>query len=675
MKKHIYSALVACGCIALFGSCDENSWNDNELDGFEVPGVTEVQTVEYTLTDADYASIASNNTNKTMAEDAGVSAALKAVGTKFCFSEQIAARDYVPAFLSSTAFPNFTLDNGSAVKLTYKTSQALPEEISAIEAAKTYIVSNSDYQEVWGSENDYVNAFAPSHTAASELPAVLKAAYPDAADGDYVLVTYNVSATDPVFNAAPDTEVPEFTMSNVISTLAAGDDCTVNGVVSAMCVQGFILTDASGSIFVYRGGSFGSNDYEGLKIGDQIVLSGTVGSRNKSVQIESGATFDVAGSQEVTYPAAEAFTAEKMTEIIARQNDATAIYGTMTGTVKVSGNNINIIVDETIKAQGSPYGATDAQKAMLADGAKVTITGYLINVAGSRYCNMVMTDIKVAGAAASAASLSRAVEVASVSESAVYAFNGTKWLPVTDAVALGHADYQAMGQRYDNQSGDSPEQYLPVFLKQKYPYAAEGDARFVVYLYYNSTTSVRCDQYLYNGSEWTLNDGVVTETAQFVKTQGKWMYDPNVTITLPAGKGIEISSLYYQTCVDWVAANIDKPTGAKYVTSYGNNEYYSGTSAYQGNVDLRAASARAQYSAGYEGMSDDEVVAAMKHRFETETLPGALAILHPDADVVPGVDVIYTINFAAYNGSATNTYVIKYKVTGKAKFEFVECDW
>ena len=93
MKKHIYSALVACGCIALFGSCDENSWNDNELDGFEVPGVTEVQTVEYTLTDADYASIASNNTNKTMAEDAGVSAALKAVGTKFCFSEQIAARD------------------------------------------------------------------------------------------------------------------------------------------------------------------------------------------------------------------------------------------------------------------------------------------------------------------------------------------------------------------------------------------------------------------------------------------------------------------------------------------------------------------------------------------------------------------------------------------------------
>ena len=51
-----------------------------------------------------------------------------------------------------------------------------------------------------------------------------------------------------------------------------------------------------------------------------------------------------------------------------------------------------------------------------------------------------------------------------------------------------------------------------------------------------------------------------------------------------------MSTLYYQTCVDWVKAQIDDKTGATYVTSYGNNEYYSGTSAYQGNVDLRAAS-------------------------------------------------------------------------------------
>ncbi|MDE5687734.1 MAG: hypothetical protein K2I18_03800 [Paramuribaculum sp.] len=674
MKRYIYNALVTCSCIAALSACSENSWNDNELDGFEVPGITDVKTVEYTMTNADYASVASNSTNKSLAGDANA-AALKAVGTKFCFSEQISARDYVPAFLGSSSFSYFTLSDGSAVKLTYRTSQAMPAEIAAIEAAPEYVVSDADYKEVWGSEDDYVAAFAPSHPASKEIPAILAAKYPDAAEGDFVIVNYEVSATDPVFNAPDEPEQPGFALSDVLSTLNAGDDCTVNGVVSALCVQGFVLTDASGSIFVYRGSNFGKNNYDGLKIGNQIVLNGTVSARNLSIQIDNGATIDIVGTQEVTYPAAETFDAAKLTEIIARTDNALAIYGKMTGNVKVSGTNINIIIDENIKAQGSPYGLTDDQKAMLTDGASVTITGYLINVAGSRYCNIVPTDITVAGASAATASSRAAVAVASTDENTVYTFNGTKWLPATATVALNHADYQAMGQRYDNLQDEDPALFLPEFLKQKYPYAKADDAMFVVYNYYSGTTAVRCEQYTYNGTAWTLYDGMVTETAQFVKTGGKWMYDPNVTITLPAGKGIEISTLYFQACVDWVKNNIDKPTGATYVTKYGNNEYYSGTSAFQGNVDLRASAAISQYPAGYEGMSNEEVVAKMKERFEKETFPAALSAIHPDADVIPGIDVIYTINFSAYDGATTKAYVIKYKVIAKGKFEFIECDW
>ena len=37
--------------------------------------------------------------------------------------------------------------------------------------------------------------------------------------------------------------------------------------------------------------------------------------------------------------------------------------------------------------------------------------------------------------------------------------------------------------------------------------------------------------------------------------------------------------------------------------------------------------------------------------------------------------MIYTINFSAYDGTATTPYVIKYKVTGRAQFEFMECTW
>ena len=170
-------------------------------------------------------------------------------------------------------------------------------------------------------------------------------------------------------------------------------------------------------------------------------------------------------------------------------------------------------------------------------------------------------------------------------------------------------------------------------------------------------------------------------TSQFVKLDGKWMFDPNVTITLPSGRGQELSATYYQACVDWVYENIDVPLGSTgiksgigYVTSYGNNEYYSGTSAYQNNVDLRAASARAQYPKGYEGMSDEEVVALMKKRFCEEVMPGALSKLYPEARPFEGMQVVYTITFGVYTGSAA-TYTAKWEVVGPAQFKFLECDW
>ena len=165
-------------------------------------------------------------------------------------------------------------------------------------------------------------------------------------------------------------------------------------------------------------------------------------------------------------------------------------------------------------------------------------------------------------------------------------------------------------------------------------------------------------------------------------TGGKWMYDPNVTITLPAGKGQELSTLYFQACVDWVYEHICKPlgdtdikSGKFYISSYGNNEYYSGTSAYQGNVDLRASSAQAQYPAEYGSMSDEEIINLEKKRFMFEVMPGALGMLHPDAKPIEGLEVLYTVNFGVYNGSSTVTETAVFKVVGQGKFEPVSCTW
>ena len=161
------------------------------------------------------------------------------------------------------------------------------------------------------------------------------------------------------------------------------------------------------------------------------------------------------------------------------------------------------------------------------------------------------------------------------------------------------------------------------------------------------------------------------------------MFDPNVTITLPAGKGQEMSTLYFQACVDWVFENICKPlgdtsikSGKFYVSSYGNNEYYSGTSAYQGNVDLRASSARAQYPAEYESMTDEAIIELERTRFMTEVMPGALAAIHPDAAPIEGLDVLYTVNFYTYmEDRSTKTCQAIFKVAGPGKFAPVSCNW
>ena len=120
MKKNIFFGSLATmvAAVALTG-CDDNAWND-KLDGFEdendKPAET-VETIEYTLTAADYAAIASNSANVALAGDN--KSDLAAIKTRQAFNDVCPAKQYVPAFLASTSFPYFTLDNGSAIKLTY----------------------------------------------------------------------------------------------------------------------------------------------------------------------------------------------------------------------------------------------------------------------------------------------------------------------------------------------------------------------------------------------------------------------------------------------------------------------------------------------------------------------------------------------------------------------------
>lgn len=684
MKKTIYLPLLAVGAMAALTGCDENAWNDH-LDGFDATfRPTEVKSIEYTLTDADYAAIASNKDNKALAEKNDAAQALAALSGNKYFTDKITAADYVPAFLASTS-PFMVYSDGSSIKLTYNVSKGLPAEVTESAGAWNLSVSENFYKEnVWESDENYIAGFAPEKPASRYLPAAIKEAVgTDAQEGQYAIISYLEATQNPIFgNVGGGDEPGGFTMSDVLSDVAAGDGVTIDGVVGGTCGSGFVLTDLGGTIFVYMGSGYDPATYP---IGTQLHLDGETTSYKGNLQIAQGATIDKVGSQEYSFPTPEVMDGAALDAALTRPEDQLAVYATIAGDVAVSGNNINIVVAGAETAKGSVYYATDAQKAELTDGLKVKITGWFISISGGRYCNFVVNAIEnMANAPAKGrgmiAPLSLAAPVETVEKNAVYRFDGSKWVVPANFVVLNPGDYTEMGL---NGTMSQPDSYLPTYLKQKFPYAQADDVKYVLY----NNSGYACAEYIYNGSEWKRFTGVETETSQFVRAEGKWMFDPNVTINLPYGKGQAASAPFYQACVDWVYENKCVPlgdtsikSGKFWVTSYGNNDYYCGASAYQNNVDLRAGSARAQYEAGWEGYTDEQIVATLEERCEREVFPAVLSQFYPDAKPIEGLQVIYTLNFYAYAQTPSGSYrtlpcVIRYEVTGVGEFTYVDSQW
>lgn len=281
----------------------------------------------------------------------------------------------------------------------------------------------------------------------------------------------------------------------------------------------------------------------------------------------------------------------------------------------------------------------------------------------------------------------KSLKAASASESklAIYSYSSSKWSELEDVVVINPSDYAQMGTTYTNFSSSlKPADYLPTFLSVNFPYAKEGDTKVVAYAYYASgATTYEAAQYSYAEGAWVAvdNDKNVS-SSRFLKGSGSWFFDPSITLTLPYDKSDAFAKTFYQAVTDWVWENVDvaelglSTKGTGYVTSYGNNEYYTGSSAYYNNVDWRADKAIAQYADGYTGLSNDEVVAKMKENL-IKVYGKVLSQLYPNASTIQDVDVYYTINFVGYyaeNGGSNkgHEWTVKYKVVGTGEFEYVE---
>ena len=650
MNKNIFSKIALMAGVALMGvGCQTDYFNEHYLPGYENGGaIIDSKNFELVLSADDYAAIAKNSTNKAIAEEAGeeATAALAAIGKNKYFANQDEAAAYLPAWLSAS-YP--TYDDGSMALVTYTMALDVPEEVLLMNAATEYTLTEEDYMAIWGSEEEYASAVTPK--TVNKLKNVLPIA-DDARAGEYVVVTYNYSAEEPATEEPNQPEKPAEGYTSVLGTAVLDDVVEVRGYISAVSTQGPILTDATGSIILYKAADLG------LAVGDEVTVNGTIRAYNCGFQFDyskGDTTVEKTGTTTVTYPEALDITGAYADELLTtRVANEYAYYAKMTGTVSISGNYYNFNIPGAETAVGSVYGATDEVKSWLADGMECTLYGYFFSISKTsgapKYINIIVTSVEpIAAPEASTFALT----VKSEKRYAYFKFNGTGY-EAADIVAVQPADYRNMGQNYDNFTNPAQDNYLPKFLEESYPYAQEGDAKYVGYIRRANSVNAWCvEEYVFSGV-WTKTVYFAEKQDQFRKNEGEWKVDRTLELDYTNTSSADTKA-FYQYCVNWVydfkdvpmgapardnagvilstdVVTIDgaKPAGNYWVSNYGNNEFYTGASAYYGNVDWRPSAVKSGFAAaGMGDLSDDEILAKLKEN-TAEVYAEVLHYMYPD---------------------------------------------
>ena len=471
--------------------------------------------------------------------------------------------------------------------------------------------------------------------------------------------------------------------TTVLGTAVLNDVVDVKGYISAVSAQGPILTDNGGSVLLFK--------TTGYEIGDEVTVNGTISSYNKGFQIgTTGLTIEKTGTTTVTYPTAVELTGAMADELLtSRVEDEYAQYVKISGTASISGNYYNFNIDGATTAVGSFYGLTDAQKAVIADGGHYTIYGYFVTISVYAGAPKYINFITVALEENTPTATTFAAKVTSEKKYAFFKYNGTAF-EATDIVAVQPAEMTEMGQTYGSFTNPQQDNYLPKYLAQKYPYAQDGKSVYVAYrCYANSVTSWKVDHYTYT-TEWSKVIYFESKTDQFRKGEGKWNIDRTLELNLPNGDAFTKS--FYQYCVNWVYDNKDvalgapardnagviittdivningaKPSGNYWVSNYGNNEFYTGASAYYGNMDWRVSAVRGGFTAAGMGELTDEQIQEKLKEHTAEVFGAVLSCLYPD--MTPEEYKKVVINFYVYGPNVT--YTCAYTVTGTGAFEYV----
>lgn len=602
MKK-ILSLFVFVGLIIL-NACNPNEDIYDQIDANKDPLTAEI---EYTLTSADYSTIASlalaANENDTVNADF--------IKTYKYFTEDIKAQDYV-AFLLNKNY--YLFGPGSSAVVYYDYNGSVPDDLAVYSDATIFEFEAGDYESV----DDQVGVagyFYPDFNPDFYVPEIINNSITGAETNDIYCIKYEYSDVNPVI-AITTSFLEDFT-----SGLGKFDSTSVTGS------KGWYASSYGSDFFAKMSGYQQVN--EDWLISNPIVLG-------------NDANIVLNFTHAIKYLN---YHWEQLTVAISMDYDGSDIAGATWDAIDWGDD-----IDTTGATIGTDY--------TFYPSGDIDISAYANNTIyiGFKYIsdldNAPTWEIKDVTVTPIEPVYAVAYGKAPIVKNDYYQYSGSDWSKLENIYCLTSEDYSAMGDPGNDfyfSSDIDPQDYIPTFLKAKYPTAGEGVSKIIVYNYYSNAeekTVTIADEYTYESGVWVSSYAYVVQNSGKWAVSGttlEWVFDPTETF--------EMSKSDYQIVCDWVATKVAASEIDASFLPYSNTEIWFGASAYYDNFDIRSGKWNSTEFSKWEN--------AVEEAIGTILLPAK----YPAATLqVNGVDMFYKVIFETYIGTYS-TYSMKFQVT------------
>ena len=463
MKK----VLFFLASVTIFASC-ENYYIDKNLGGSDY-NPTDVRTVDYTLTDADYKNIVTNKDNIAIAEATLVADSLGVVdsteykaflqiATDLAFNKVAVADVYVPAFLAKS-FPQFS--KGSMFNITYKTSEGAPAYLSTFAATSKYTLSTADYDAIWGEGKTGTYYLTPA--TMMQLTSVLPA---EAEEGDILAVVYDYKDTEPSFGGGNGNDEPKGFFDGTSDS------------------RGFYTT--SEAIAAVDAGMIAKDD--SIKVGGIISRWFKKSSKFDTYHSVSFFVMDPVTGQEHEFEFYNCYSLDK-------DSFATFEYTDEMNAICFDVDGREFHLGDTVVGAGK-------------------YLYYETNKVHELNTNCYLTEWRPVSATPAAAP-KKAAAAANGKKTALYQYSNGKWTAYKNeaatVVAIPEDVYSAVGFTY---LLDKNKDVMTTFLAQEFPYAQAGKAFTVVYVS-TKEGAYNAIEFIYDGATFVENLGMSQTTTTF----------------------------------------------------------------------------------------------------------------------------------------------------------------